>query len=80
MVGKVYDKEVDFECKKEGKKIYVQVSYLLASEETIEREFRPLEMIRDNYPKYVITQDEFNFSRNGIIHMNAIDFLKNEDM
>jgi len=79
-VGKVYDKEVDFECRKEDKKIYIQVTYLLASEQTIEREFGVLERIRDNYPKYVLSQDEFNFSRNGIIHMRIIDFLKDEDI
>lgn len=60
--------------------IYIQVSYLLTSEKTIEREFSPLETIRDNYPKYVLSLDEFNMSRNGIIHMNIIDFLKNEDI
>ena len=75
-VGKVYDKEVDFECSKKNRKIYVQVTYLLASDDTIEREFSSLEKIRDNYPKYVLSLDEFDFSRNGIRHMNIIDFLK----
>lgn len=79
-VGKVYKKEIDFECRKKNSTIYIQVSYLLTSEKTIEREFSPLETIRDNYPKYVLSLDEFNMSRNGIIHMNIIDFLKNEDI
>ena len=79
-VGKVYKKEIDFECRKKNSIIYIQVSYLLTSEKTIEREFSPLETIRDNYPKYVLSLDEFNMSRNGIIHMNIIDFLKNENI
>ncbi len=53
-IGKVDNLEVDFVCKKLNKLIYIQVSYLLASEETIEREFKPLKNISDNYPKYVI--------------------------
>ena len=67
--------EVDFVCTKENEKIYIQVVYLLASPETIEREFSLLEKINDNYPKYVISMDEFDMSRNGIRHINIIDFL-----
>ena len=76
-VGKVGNLEVDFVCTKGNEKIYVQVTYLLASPETIEREFTSLEKIDDNYPKYVISMDEFDMSRNGIIHINIIDFLMN---
>ena len=76
-VGKVDNLEVDFVCTKRNEKIYVQVAYLLASPETIEREFTSLEKIDDNYPKYVISMDEFDMSRNGIIHINIIDFLMN---
>ena len=76
-VGKVDNLEVDFVCTKGNKKIYIQVAYLLASSETIEREFTSLEKIDDNYPKYVISMDEFDMSRNGIIHINIIDFLMN---
>ena len=76
-VGKVDNLEVDFVCTKGNEKIYVQVAYLLASSETIEREFTSLEKIDDNYPKYVISMDEFNMSRNGIKHINIIDFLMN---
>ena len=74
-VGKVDNLEVDFVCTKGNEKIYVQVAYLLASSETIEREFTSLEKIDDNYPKYVISMDEFDMSRNGIKHVNIIDFL-----
>ena len=76
-VGKVDNLEVDFVCTKGNEKIYVQVAYLLASSKTIEREFTSLEKIDDNYPKYVISMDEFDMSRNGIIHINIIDFLMN---
>lgn len=76
-VGKVKDFEVDFIAKKENKRIYFQVTYRLATEDIIYREFRPLLLIQDNYPKYVLSMDKFDFSRDGIIHMNIITFLKN---
>ena len=78
-IGKVDNLEVDFVCKKQNKLIYIQVSYLLASEETIEREFKPLKNIPDNYPKYVITLDEEVMSHEGIIHLNLIDFLRDNE-
>ena len=78
-IGKVDNLEVDFVCKKLNKLIYIQVSYLLASEETIEREFKPLKNISDNYPKYVITLDEGVMSHEGIIHLNLIDFLRDNE-
>lgn len=74
-VGKVNNLEVDFVCTKGNEKIYIQVAYLLASPETIEIEFSLLEKINDNYPKYVISMEEFDMSRNGIRHINIIDFL-----
>ena len=74
-VGKVDNLEVDFVCTKGNEKLYIQVAYLLASSETIEREFSSLEKINDNYPKYLISMDEFDMSRNGIRHINIIDFL-----
>ena len=73
--GKVDNLEVDFVCKKNDETIYIQVSYLLASEDTKEREFSVLENIKDNYPKYVLSMDEFDMSRNGIKHINLIEFL-----
>ena len=54
-VGKIGSKEIDFVCKKRGEKLYIQVSYLLASEETIRREFGSYDGIRDNFPKYVVS-------------------------
>lgn len=57
--------------------MYIQVTYLLENEETIEREFKPLLMIKDNYPKYVLSMDRTLQPQNGIKHVNIIDFLKN---
>lgn len=74
-VGKSGDKEIDFVCNKRGEKIYVQVTYLLASEETMSREFGAFDGVRDNFPKYVLSLDEFDMSRNGIKHRNIRDFL-----
>lgn len=76
-IGKVNDYEINFICKKNNQKIYIQVTYLLENDETIEREFRPLLMIKDNYPKYVLSMDRTFQPQNGIKHMNIIDFLKN---
>ena len=74
-VGKAGEKEIDFVCDKRGDKLYVQVTYLLASEDTIKREFGAYDTIRDNFPKYVVSFDEFDMSRNGIKHQNIRDFL-----
>lgn len=74
-VGKTGEKEIDFVCDKRGDKLYVQVTYLLASEDTIKREFGAYDTIRDNFPKYVISLDEFDMSRNGIKHQNIRNFL-----
>lgn len=79
-IGKVSNLEVDFVCKKQNKPIYIQVSYLLASEETIEREFKPLKNISDNYPKYVITMDDVDMSHEGIEHLNLVDFLLGDEI
>lgn len=77
-IGKINDLEVDFICTKYDEKIYIQVAYLLASPETIEREFSVLELVKDNFPKYVVSMDQFDMSRNGIKHYNIIDFLLEE--
>ena len=74
-VGKKGDLEIDFIAEKQGKKIYVQVAYLLANEETIRREFSVYNAVKDSYPKYVVSMDELDFSQNGIIHKNLKDFL-----
>lgn len=78
-VGRSKDKEIDFVCNKCGEKLYVQVAYLLASEETIAREFGAYDDIRDNFPKYVVSLDEFDMGRNGIKHRNIPDFLMMEE-
>ena len=77
-VGKTDDYEIDFVAYKGSDILYVQVCYLLASPETVEREFGNLERIKDNYPKYVISGDLPDFSRNGIKHYNIVKFLLNE--
>lgn len=77
-IGKLGDKEVDFIAERNKKRIYIQVTYLLASESVIEREFSVLESIKDNFSKYVVSMDEFDFSRNGIEHVNIRTFLKKE--
>lgn len=74
-IGKYENKEVDFVATRQSQQIYIQVCYLLASPETIEREFGIYKNIPDNYPKYVLSLDEFDMSRDGIIHMNIRDFL-----
>lgn len=74
-IGKNGNNEVDFVALIGNSRIYIQVSYLLASDETVEREFSVLESIPDNYPKYVVSMDEIDRSRNGIKHMNIRDFL-----
>ena len=74
-VGRFGNREIDFVCHKRGEKLYVQVAYLLATEETVAREFGVYDHIRDNYPKYVVTMDEIDMSRNGIKHRNIRDFL-----
>lgn len=78
-IGKINELEIDFICEKNSnEKIYIQVTYLLASEETLKREFTPLEKIGDNFPKYIISYDQFDFSKNGIKHINIVDFLMNK--
>jgi len=79
-VGRVGNREVDFVCEKAGRRLYLQVSYLLASKETVEREFGALLAIEDNFPKYVLSMDRFDFSRQGIIHHYIPDFLLNDQI
>ena len=74
-VGRAGDKEIDFIAEKHGQKVYVQVCYLLASDETVQREFGVYDMVKDNYPKYVVSMDELDLSRNGIKHRNIRDFI-----
>ena len=73
--GKTYKGEIDFVAIKNGKKCFIQVTYLLASEETAKREFGAYGKITDSSPKYVMSLDKVDMSRDGIIHLNIIDFL-----
>ena len=77
-IGKINNLEIDFVCTKNKETLYIQVNYLLVSEETIKREFSVLENLQDNYPKYVLSMDESDMSEKGIRHMNIIDFLLNQ--
>ena len=74
-VGKTYKGEIDFIAIKNGKKCFIQVAYLLASLQTITREFGAYKPISDASPKYVLSLDRLDMSRDGIIHMNILDFL-----
>ena len=78
-IGKTKTGEVDFLAKKDGNTKYIQVTYEMNSEETIDREFGAYKGVDDNYPKYVISLDKINLSRDGIIHLNLIDFLLSND-
>lgn len=73
--GKTYKGEIDFVAIRNGKKCFIQVAYLLASEDTIRREFGAYDKITDASPKYVMSLDKIDMSHNGIIHVNIIDFL-----
>ncbi|GHU48971.1 ATPase [Clostridia bacterium] len=74
-VGRVGEKEIDFICDRGRERVYVQVCYLLASEDTITREFGAYYEVPDNYPKYVVSMDELDMSRDGIWHKNIREFL-----
>jgi predicted AAA+ superfamily ATPase len=74
-IGKCGQQEIDFIARKGTELRYYQVAYLLESEATRTREFSVYEGVDDNYPKYVLSLDEIDFSAQGIIHVNLIDFL-----
>lgn len=74
-IGKTHKGEVDFIAERGKEKFYIQAAYLLSDEKVIDREFGAYDAIDDHYPKYVITMDRTNLTRDGIIHMNLIDFL-----
>lgn len=76
--GEIEEYEIDFICEKNDELIYVQVSLNLMDEKTREREFRPLEMIADNYPKIILSLDSLDFSKSGIRNVNAEQFLKGD--
>ena len=74
-VGILKNTEIDFIAQKGNEKKYFQVCYLLANDKTIAREFGAYDSVKDNYPKYVLSLDKFDFSQNGIIHKNLIKWL-----
>jgi len=78
-VGQLGNKKIDFVCEKQGEKIYIQVAYLI-TEQNKEREFGNLLSIKDNYPKFVISMDEFisNNKYKGIKHIHIRDFLSSD--
>lgn len=73
--GKTYKGEIDFAVINGRKKCFIQVTYYLASKETIDREFGAFKPISDAAPKYVLSLDRFDYSRDGIVHLNIVDFL-----
>lgn len=77
-IGNAENAEVDFVATRFNEKIYIQVAYVLSDERVIDREFGVYKKIEDNFPKYVLTMDKFDLSRDGIIHKNVIDWLLEE--
>ena len=77
-IGKLNGFEVDFLCKKPNETFYIQVSESILGEDTRKRELRPFEKIRDNYPKYILTLDNYNLPTGSYIQKNIIDFLLEE--
>ena len=74
-IGKIDKREIDFVVDDFGERKYIQVADYLSSDEVMKREFGAYKTVEDNYPKYVITMDKINYSQNGIIHKNIIEFL-----
>ena len=74
-IGRVKAQEVDFVCQKDKERIYLQVTYLMPTKETREREFGALAEVPDQYEKIVLSMDRFDFSENGIKHYYLPDFL-----
>ena len=79
-IGKTKNGEIDFVVEKDNNIKYIQVTYYLENESVIEREFGAFLSIKDNYPKYVISLDKQDFSRDGIKHLNIIDFLMSDEL
>ena len=77
-VGTLENGEIDFVAEKGDRKEYYQVTYLLNNSDTLEREFKAFDVINDNYPKILLSLDKMDFSRNGILHYNIIDWLLNK--
>lgn len=77
-IGKTDKGEIDFVIDDFGERTYIQVADYLSSDEVVQREFGAYKQVDDNYPKYVLTMDKINYSQNGIIHKNIIDWLLEE--
>ena len=77
-VGNLEKREIDFIATRFNEKIYFQVAYILADDSVVEREFGVYKEVEDNYPKYVLSMDKFDFSQEGIIHKNVIEWLLEE--
>lgn len=73
--GKTYKGEIDFVAIDGNKKCFIQVTYLMPTQETIKREFEAFKPIKDASPKYVLSLDKIDLSHNGITHINIEDFL-----
>ena len=79
-IGTLRNGEIDFVVKnRNGEVEYYQVSWELSTPETTEREFKPLEAVKDNYPKILLTTESFPQSRSGIIHRNVFEWLLEKD-
>ena len=74
-IGKTDKGEIDFIIDDFGDRKYIQVADYLSSESVVDREFGAYSFVSDHYPKYVLTMDKINYSQDGIIHINIIDFL-----
>ncbi len=80
-IGKTYKGEVDFIAERpDGWRCYIQVAYLMVTEDTKNREFRAFYSIHDNHPKFVISQDPICIDRDGIHHLRLIDFLMHPEL
>ena len=77
-IGKTYKGEIDFVAMKDGKKCFIQVAYLLSSDDVIEREFGAFDSVREPSPKYVFSLDEYDMSKDGITHFNIEEWLLNK--
>ena len=75
-VGKYNDFEIDFVAKKDGLAEYYQVALSVRGQDTLERELRPFRLIKDNYPKFLITLDNSNdIDHDGITQVYAVKWL-----
>lgn len=77
--GKTKKGEIDFVATKPDKKIYIQVAFSIANEDTKNREFGAYKGVNDNYLKYVVTLDRMTYEYDGIKHINLIDFLLDDN-